>query len=122
MSVWRQAERITVPDGGSATFTLAPSRPLVLNKLTIWATTGQRVLTGDMTFQARINGKSLGSLVTVASGVTVNDVIYVQGGDESDNLIPQSSGAPVDPFVFDILISNAAGTDMDVSIYAAAVG
>lgn len=116
-SNWRQAEQLTVPGSGNATFTLAPGRPLALHKLTLWATTGARVLAGNLTFQPRINGKNLGSSTVIASTNTVNDVVLA--GD--DNVLPAGASG-VDPFTLDVLITNAAASDVIVTVYAAGLG
>lgn len=117
--MWRQVEQLTVPASGNATFRLAGSRPMVLSRMTVWATTGERVLAGNLTFQPRVNGKNLGSSTTVTSTNTVNDVVYSSGGGAGspDNLIPQAS-ASGDPFNFRVLITNAAGSPVTVTLYA----
>lgn len=110
---WRQIERLTVPAGDDATFTLK-GFPLALAGLTVWAVSGSRTLT-DMTFQPQINGVTYGASTNIAAAVAA-EVVY--GGGLDTDVVPETGPATVDPFIFTVLLSNAGGSDEDVTIVA----
>jgi len=112
-------KKVTVPATGNIAVALPSGRPL-LQQLTVWASSGTRVVTG-LTFQPRINGKNLGSSVAVTT-VVAADVVY-----DDPRVIPAVKGslsAPgtVDAFEFDILITSSHGSPQDVTLVFAAVG
>jgi hypothetical protein len=119
VSYFQQAQKISVPGAGSATFTLRIQAPI--DRLTIWAVSGTRTIT-NMSFQAQINGRNFRAAVPIAAAVAAH-LIYQSGGGTVDNLlIPfnahnAATGTP-DPFVFTIAISNAHGSAEEVTLYA----
>jgi hypothetical protein len=117
---WRQANKLVVPASGTASFVLAASRPIALDKLTIWASTGARVLSANLSFDVRLNTKSIASTVTVAAPQTVNTIIYATAAT-SMLLIPTDT-RDIDPLVFDVLVTNAGLTDVEVSMIAVGIG
>lgn len=115
---WQQAERISVPGAGTAVFTVKRNSPL--ERFTIWAVSGGRVLV-NMTFQARINGLTYNPAVNIAAAAAA-DVIYRSGGGVSENdMIPYVEPRNIDtldPFVVDVLMTNADATAALVTIFA----
>jgi hypothetical protein len=125
---WQAVKRVTVPHGGNIAVALPPSRP-VLDKLTIWASSGARPLT-NMTFQTRVNGKNLGGSVSIVGAVAA-DVVFAMAGASFDQvLVPYSKNdvslnaaqPALDPLEMDVLVSNAGASDADVTIYFVATG
>lgn len=117
MRAWRQVEKITVTGSGTATFTLR-NLPLAISNLTIWAISGGRALT-NMTCQPQVNGQNLGSSTNFTAAVAA-EVIYSSGGGSAENqLIPESIAQPsADPFVFTVELTEAGGSDEDITLYA----
>lgn len=116
-AMWQQQQRITVPGGGTARFSLKPNAPL--ERLTIWAVSGTRDLV-NMTFQPQINETNYGSSTAVLAQPAA-DVVYRSGGANFENdLIPfvSRSMPSIDPFNFSVLITNADATAADVTIFA----
>ncbi len=121
--MWQQIEKITVANGGTATFTLAHNAPL--ERLTIWANSNGRTM-ANVSFQPQINGNSFGA-PTPLVGVVAADLIYTSGGAATENaLIPyvhprlrklQTS----DPFVISVLITNAGASPIQVTMMALGV-
>ena len=124
-SPWRQAQKLTVPAGGSATFTLADSRPMTLSHFTVWALTGSRVLSGNLTVQAMLNGTNLTPALIAPSGAAFNNRVFsptvFSGNDYSLLLFPASVGG-LDPVTLSFEFSNAGASDLDVSVYATGLG
>ena len=115
---WQWQSKVTVPGGGTATVTLSSGRPL-LERLTIWTSSGNRVLT-NMSHQVRINGKSYGAAVAIV-GAKAADVVVDSG--TTGRIFPRGvTTGVVDPFVLDVLLTNAGLSPEDVTIYFAAVG
>jgi hypothetical protein len=122
MAYWQQQEKIDVPGSGSATFTLKSNAPL--ERLTIWAVSGDRVLV-SMTFQPQINGENFGSASSVV-GAKAADVIYASGGAAAEDLMvpfvhPDKVPRDLDRFVFSVKITNNDATTASVTMLAAAV-
>lgn len=120
-AMWQRSEKITVPGGGgTAVFTVPQNCPL--ERMTIWAVSGSRVVT--MTFQTRINGNNYNTLKTVTA-LAACDVIYRSGGAATENdLIPYVSAADrlvFDPFDVSVLITNNAGSAETVTMFAVGV-
>ncbi|HET6493849.1 MAG TPA: hypothetical protein VFH61_00610 [Thermoleophilia bacterium] len=123
---WQHAKKITIPAGGSITVELPASRP-ILDKLTLWATTGART-TGAAAIQPRINGANFGAagaitgpdsvvalrLDDVASGVTLLPAPNVATGSR----VP--TGNEPDGFTVDFVVT---GTVSDqITLYWVGVG
>lgn len=122
MNSWRDAEELTVPGSGSVTYRLPDDRPMVLEKLTIWLLS-KGVLPGNLTAQLKVNGKNFGSSVVVAGAAKAADVVFGQGGDGDELLFPLSPKSDTAAkFVVELELSNAGGTAVAVTVYAAAKG
>lgn len=125
---WQAIKRVTVPHGGNIAVALPPSRP-VLDKLTIWASSGARSVT-NMTFQPRVNGKSLGGSTNIAGAVAA-DVIFAMHGASFDQVLlgyskldvsPNAPQPGLDALEMDVLVSNAGAGDEDVTVYFVGIG
>lgn len=126
---WQSAQRLTVAAAGTGIASLPTGRP-VLEKLTVWAVSGNRVL-ANVSFQPRVNGVALGSAVNVVAAAAATLVYEPASGQR---LIPTQKGtlaAPstgpsgavnADAFQFDVLVSNAGASSIDVTVYFVGVG
>jgi hypothetical protein len=123
---WQWQKKVAVTNGTPVAVALPGGRPL-LEKLTIWASSGARTLT-NMSCQPRINGKNFGAAVAFVAAKAADPIFdsnavgrilpVSKGGAPAD-----STGAPVDPFDFEVLLTNAApATTEEVTLYFAAVG
>lgn len=127
---WKNIQKLTVPNNGSVVFTFPGGRPL-LEKLTIWALSGDRSVSG-LTFQPRINGVNFGASVAHAGpGVLAQIVLQdVQGSPTENMVLPpvpgdlaQGDGSPTHPLEFDVLITaGVVGRDQVITMAAAAIG
>ena len=126
---WQQTNTVTVAGTGTQVVALAPSRP-ILEKLTIWATSGRRTI-ASLTFQARINRVNFGTAVTITAAIAADPVCGQGVTYAGELLIPQGVGgldAPdqssprTDPFQFDMLISNGDAAAATVTLYFTAIG
>ena len=123
MGYWQQVEKLTIANGTSQTFTLKYSSPL--ERLTIWAISGQRVL-ANVSFQPQLNGINFGG-ATVIVGTKAADIIYSSGGAANENAIlpapPRQKvvEAAFDAFTFAVVIANAGGASIDVTMMATAI-
>jgi len=122
---WQQAKKFTVAGaGGTAVF--AMHRSAALERLTIWAISNQRVI-ANMTFQVRINRNNYNAATNVV-GAPAADVVYRSGGAVSeDDMIPfvppqAQLDLSLDPFDFDVLITNNDATAADITMYAVGYG
>jgi hypothetical protein len=119
----KQIKKLTVPAGGTATFTLAHNADL--ERLTVWALSGYRVLT-NMNFQVKINGADYNTVAPVTIVATnAADVVYRSGGAFAENdiipNIPASLRDEVDPFDFTVVCSNTGGVAETVTIVACGI-
>lgn len=120
-SSWQDIKRLTVPHGGTATFTLPHQAPL--ERLTIWAISGPRTIT-NMSFQPKINGANYGAAVTVVGAVAAKIVLSSGGATSENNLIPYTRpdiGSTADPFTMTVVVSNAGANDEDITLMAVAL-
>ena len=120
---WQKVQKISVPAGGTAVVSLPPNRP-VLERLTIWASSGMRTLS-NMTFQARANTKNYGASVNV-TGARAADVVMDSGANGRLFAVGKGSlTAPLtagDALEYDILLSNAGGSAEEVTLYFVGIG
>lgn len=121
---WSHKKKLTVPGSGSISYILPGETPL--ERLTIWAISGQRNIPG-LTFQPQINGVNFNT-PTVVAGAQAADIVYASGGAATEDAIipatfkPSGSNAEnLDPFVFSILITNQDTNDIPISMYTVAV-
>lgn len=122
MGYWSQSEKITVPNGGTATFTLKYSSPL--ERLTIWAVSGNRTLT-NMTVQPQLNGVNFGGPTNIVGAVAA-DLVLSNGGSSRENvLFPTVPAAKVpgtlDGFTLTVLLSNAGASPESITMIASAI-
>lgn len=120
MAIWQQAQTFTIAAGQTATFTLRQNQPL--ERLTIWASSGGRVL-ADVTFQPRVNDVVYGAATHVVAA-SVGEVIYRSGGATTENdIIPYipPHDTTTSRLTFDVLVTNAGGAAVTVSLIAAAI-
>ncbi len=111
---WQYTKQSSVPTGGgNAVSVPLPTHP-VLQSLTVWVVS-QTALT-NMTAQPRINGVSYGSPTAIV-GAKAADLVF----DAADLLIPANETS-VDPFVFDVLLTNTGGSTQSVSLYFVGIG
>ena len=126
---FQQVTTVTVPASLTATVLLAPSRP-PLQELTVWAVSGTRTVP-SLTFQARVNQQPFGTSVsvttspaaTIVSGENVTytgDILFPQGIGMLN--MPEQSSPTIDPFDFDIFISNGDANPVTVTLYFVGVG
>ena len=126
---FQQVSTVTVPGSGNATVLLAPSRP-PLQELTVWATSGTRTI-ASLTFQARINHQAFGTSVTVTAqpaativageNVTfTGDILFPQGLGMLN--MPEQSAPGIDPFDFDVFVTNGDPAPAIVTLYFVGVG
>jgi hypothetical protein len=120
---WQQIKKLTVPAGGTATFTLTQNA--ALERLTVWALSGYRTLT-NMNFQVKVNGADYNTVapVTITSDIA-SDVIYRSGGAFAENdlipYIPAGIKDEVDSFDFTVVCTNAGGVAETVTIIACGI-
>lgn len=132
---WQWQKKVTVPHGGSIAVPLPGGRPL-LERLTIWASSGSRVIV-NVSCQPRINGKNYGAAVAfvgvkaadpIMDATAVGRVLPVGKGS-----MPLGAAAAVgasvpsidtsaDPFDFDVNLTNTDAVDADITLYFAGVG
>jgi len=124
---WTHTKKVSVPGGGGTlAVALPPSRP-VLEQLTIWASSGSRVLS-NMTFQARVNGKNFGASANVTGAVAADVVLAMNGATRDQVLLPTRSSSftaadtPHDKFEFDVLLTNAGAGAEEVTLYFVGIG
>lgn len=118
---WQTARKFTVAPGATMTFHFPQERPL--ERLTVWANSGLRIV-GNVTFQARINGAAYNPSVTIV-GARAADVVYRSGGAATENdmipFIPFNQIDSLDPFDFTIDITNNDVTSVDITMMAVAI-
>ena len=125
---WQQAKTFTLAPAGTGVFALNPRSPL--ERLTIWAVSGSRVV--SFTLQPRVNAQAQGAATVIAAAVA-HDVVYRSGGASAEDdilpfvsptdLAPGATGAApklLDSFTFDILITNNGGTAASITLLAVA--
>jgi len=123
---WQYVKKVSVPAGGTTSIALPPSRPL-LQQLTAWASSGERVLT-NMTFQMKINNTNFGAAATVV-GIKAGKIVFAMNGATFDQaIIPVGKGTLTSPspqgdaFELSMLLSSAAVVAEEVTVYFSAVG
>lgn len=120
-AMWQHAEQFTIAAAGTATFTVPRNCPL--DRLTIWAVSGNRVL-ASMNFQTQINGKNYNPVVTITAAEAL-DVIYRSGGASSENdlipFVPANQRTQLDPFDITVLITNNDEADASVTMFAVGI-
>lgn len=120
---WQWQKKVTVPNAGTATVALPGGRPL-LEGLTLWASSGSRVLT-NMTCQPRINGKNYGSSTAFVAAKAADPIMDATA---TGRVLPVGKGTmttvdtSADPFDFDVLLTNAGAAPEDITLYFAAIG
>lgn len=118
---WQQAEKITVPAVGTATFSLKRNSPL--ERLTIWAISDRRVI-ANLSLQVQVNGQAYNPPIVIV-GVRAADVIYRSGGAVAENdmipYVPAGRTPAVDPFVFDVVLTNADAVEVAITMFAIGV-
>jgi len=126
---WKHYEKVTVPAGGDATFVIPTASRPHLEKLTIFALSGARVV-GALTFQPQINGEDFGVFVVSGAGALAEVVFQSIVGTVSESLVLptvpvgpyHSDGSALDPLVFSVLVSNAGAAPYTITMAAAAIG
>lgn len=121
---WQWQKKVAVTNGTPEVVSLPIGRPL-LEKLTIWASSGARTLT-NMSCQPRLNGVNFGAATNIA-GAPAATLVF--DSEAEGHIMPHGLGtmdAPdtrADPFDFDVLVTNTAvGTTESITLYFAAVG
>lgn len=116
---WQWHTRVSVPAAGTAAVMLPLGRPL-LERLTVWASSGARTLT-NMTCQPRINQKNFGSSTAFVAARAADPIFDATA---TGRVLPVGVTvlSVADPFVFDVLLTNAGGADESVTLYFAAIG
>lgn len=127
---WKHIKKLTVPDNGSVVFAFPNGRPL-LEKLTIWALSGDRSVQ-SLTFQPRVNGQNFGASVNFAGpGVLAQIVLQDVVGSITENMVlppvpgdlAAGNGSPTHPLEFDVLVTaGAVGNAQIITLAAAAIG
>jgi len=120
---WQWTTKVALV-AGAAVVQLPASRP-ILEKLTVWATGGQRTLSAT-SFQLRVNGVNVGAAGTL-TGIDTDIVIQLEDGTNGSILLPVpippgkgNPAVPPDAFAVDIAITGT-GTE-EVTLYMAGVG
>jgi len=119
---WQKKVKVTVPATGNIDVPLPGGRP-VLEKLTVWATGGERILTG-LTFQAKVNAVNFGSAVAHAGPGKLAAPVFQSGDGAVDALLLPTgfaSQADGDPWNFVINVASA-GAEQEVTMYFAGIG
>ena len=122
MGIWQWHQLVTVTAGATVT-TVVPVDQ-VLERLTLWANSGRRVLV-NASCQLSINGQNYNPAVPVVARAAA-DVLYSSGGATSENnLLPYVSlgdaARSIDPFEVAVAITNNDAVDITVSLSAIGV-
>ena len=121
---WQWTTKVALV-GGAAVVQLPTSRP-ILEKLTVWATGGQRTIAAT-SFQLRVNGVNVGAAGTIGAGVDSDVVIQLEDGTNGSILLPVpippgkgNPATPPDAFAVDISIAGTGA--QEVTLYMAGIG
>jgi hypothetical protein len=117
---YQQEVQVTVPATGSVDVPIQYNS--VLEKLTVWAASGPRVVTG-LSVQARLNGVNVGAAVPITGVAAATLVFQAAGGAQDGFLLPVGKlvSQGVDPFVFDLSITSTHTAAQQLTLYVAAI-
>jgi hypothetical protein len=120
---WQSKIKVTVPATGNIDVPLPDGRP-TLEKCTIWATGGARLLEG-LTFQAKLNGINFGSSVAHVGPARFSSDVFRSGDGAADAFILPTGIDDInigDPWDFVMNITSTLGSDQEVTLYFVGIG
>lgn len=120
-SQWSKVTRLTLAPGN--TILSLPASHGVLDKLTVMATSGARVITPALLVVPRINGVDLGSGYTMTAASAAGEIVFQCTADFEAMLIPPGRPANLaveDALGFDFRINNPGASSV-VTFYLTAI-
>ena len=120
---WQWTKRVQLTAGAAV---LVLPITCILEKLTIWATSGARTIAAT-TFQLRVNGTNIGAAGSIGPGVVSGIVVQLEDGTNGSILLPAPLPAnrpPTGPGERDNLVIDLsiAGTGSEeVTVYVAGI-